>query len=141
MIQTQDLCLEGTADHEWTRDSPPPRSSVPAPWPLTGPRGQLGATKRAVLERWTDFAQLLGLAGTRIDGLAPDYGTRRHDALDHRDRESLMRHYLWVLPLSLTPTALPGGVPPRTAAAPLIPRLSSSLRLTAADLCALAGAV
>ena len=42
-----------------------------------------------------------------------------------RDRGSLMRHYFWVFPLSLTPPALPGGVPPRTAAAPLIPRLSS----------------
>jgi hypothetical protein len=67
---------------------------------------------------------LLGLAATRIDGVAPDYGTDRHDALDHRERGSLMRHYFWVFPLSLTPTALSGGMPPRTAAAPLIPHLS-----------------
>src|SRR4029077_20721597 len=85
LIQTQDLCLDGTRDHDRTRAAPPARSSAEAPWPLTGPRGQRGATERAVLERWTDFAQLLGLAGTRIDGLAPDYGTERHDALGHRD--------------------------------------------------------
>lgn len=35
----QDLRLDGTRDHEGTRDLPPRRSSAPAPWPLTGPRG------------------------------------------------------------------------------------------------------
>ena|SRR5579859_5759262 len=45
-------------------------------------------------------------------------GTDRHDALGDRDRGSLMRHYFWLLPLPLSPPALPGGVPPRTAAAP-----------------------
>jgi hypothetical protein len=35
-----------------------------------------------------------------------------------------MRHYISLLPLSLSPPVLPGGVPPRTAAAALIPRLS-----------------
>jgi hypothetical protein len=52
-----------------------------------------------------------------------------------------MRHYFWVFLLSLTPPALSGGVPSRTNAAPLIPRLSPPERLAAADLCALPGAV
>jgi hypothetical protein len=88
-----------------------------------------------------DFRALVGLVGTRIIGLALHDGTDRHDALGHRDRGSVMRHYFWLLPLSLSPPALPGGVPPRTAAAALIPRLTAPLRLAAADLRALAGAV
>jgi len=70
-----------------------------------------------------DFEALLGLAGTRIDGFALDDGTDGHDALARRDRGSLMRHYFYLLPLSLSPPALSGGVPPRTLMAPLIPRL------------------
>jgi hypothetical protein len=57
------------------------------------------------------------------------------------ERGSVMRHYFWLLPLSLSPPALPGGVPPRTPAAMLIPRLTAPLRLAAADLRALPGAV
>jgi hypothetical protein len=38
-----------------------------------------------------------------------------------------MRHYFWFLSLSLAPPPLPGGVPLRTAAAPLIPRLTAPL--------------
>jgi hypothetical protein len=67
-----------------------------------------------------DFGALLEFVGTRIGGLALHDGTDRHDALGHRDRGSLMRHYFWLLSLSLAPPALPGGVSPRTAAAPLI---------------------
>jgi hypothetical protein len=88
-----------------------------------------------------DFGAFLVLAGTRIDRLALDDGTDRHDALAHRDRGSVMRHYFWLLPLSLSPPALPGGVPPRAPAATLIPRLTAPLRLAAADLRALPGAV
>jgi hypothetical protein len=88
-----------------------------------------------------DFGALLGLVRTRIGGLALHDGTDRHDALGHRDRGSLMRHYFWLLSLPLSPPALPGGVPPRTAVAPLIPRLSSPLRLAAADPRTLAGAI
>jgi hypothetical protein len=88
-----------------------------------------------------DFGALLGLVGTRIGGLAPYDGTDRHDALGHRDRGSLMRHYFWLLSLSLSPPVLPGGVSPRTAAAPLVACLSLPLRLAATDLCALARAV
>jgi hypothetical protein len=88
-----------------------------------------------------DFRALVGLAGTCIGRLARDDGTDRHDALGDRDRGSLMRHYFWLLPLPLSPPALPGGVPPRTTSAPLIPRLTAPLRLAAADLRALAGAV
>ena len=88
-----------------------------------------------------DFRALVRFVGTCIGRLALDDGADRHDALGDRDRGSLMRHYFWLLPLPLSPPALPGGVPPRTAAAPLIPRLSPPLRLAAADLRALAGAV
>ena len=70
-----------------------------------------------------DFRVLVRLVGTRIDGLALHYRTGRHDALGDRDRGSLMRHYFYLLPLSLSPPALSGGVPPRTLMAPLIPRL------------------
>jgi hypothetical protein len=52
-----------------------------------------------------------------------------------------MRHYFWFLSLSLAPPALPGGVPPRTTAASLIPRLGPLQRLAAADTGALPGAV
>jgi hypothetical protein len=76
-----------------------------------------------VFERWAHLGELLGLARTRIDRFALDDGTDRHDALAHRDRGSLMRHYFYLLPLSLSPPALSGGVPPRTLMAPLIPRL------------------
>jgi len=76
-----------------------------------------------VLERWAHFGELLELVGTRIDRFALDEDSDRHDALAHRDRGSLMRHYFYLLPLSLSPPALSGGVPPRTLMAPLIPRL------------------
>jgi hypothetical protein len=52
-----------------------------------------------------------------------------------------MRHYCLLLSLPLAPPALPGGVPPRTAVAPLIPSLRPPLRLAAADPRALAGAI
>ncbi len=52
-----------------------------------------------------------------------------------------MRHFVVFLSLSLAPPALPGGVPPRTAAAFLISRLSPLERLVTPDPCALAGAV
>ena len=88
-----------------------------------------------------DFGALTGLVGTRIGGLALHDGTDRHDARGHRDRGSLMRHYFWLLPLPLSPPALPGGVLPRTATAALIPSLRPLLRLAATDFRALAGAV
>jgi hypothetical protein len=88
-----------------------------------------------------DFGALLELVRTRIGGLALHDGTDRHDALAHRDWGSVMRHYFWLLPLSLSPPALPGGVSPRTATAALIPSLRPLLRLAAADPRALAGAI
>ena len=57
-----------------------------------------------------DFGALLGLVRTRIDGLALDDGTDRHDALGHCGRGSLMRHYFCLLSLPLSPPALPGGM-------------------------------
>jgi len=88
-----------------------------------------------------DFGAVVGLVGTRIGGLALHDGTDRHDALGHRDRGSLMRHYFWLWSLPLSPPALPGGMSSRTRTAPLIPRLCPPLRLAAADLRALAGAI
>src|ERR1700729_2276761 len=88
-----------------------------------------------------DFGALLGLVRTRIDGLALDDGTDRHDALGHCGRGSLMRHYFCLLSLPLSPPALPGGMSSRTLTAPLVPRLCPTLRLAAADPRALAGAI
>src|SRR5580693_578109 len=141
LMQAQYLRLEGSGDHRWTADSPLRPSSAPAPRPLTAPLGQRRTTERASVEQRTDVGQWLRSNGTRIGGLALHDGTDRHDALGHRQWGSVMRHFVVFLSLPIAPPALPGGVPPRTTAASLIPPLGPLKRLAPADTGALPGAV